>query len=136
MRKLDFATIVKKLDEVKFPEVDLVVGVEEGGKVPAALVAYKLRKGLVLAGINYRDENNAPRYDQPRRLKPFRLPPGVRKVLLVDDVAVTGQTLTTARAMLQPCKVVTFVLKGQADLVLFPEIKDCVNWPWKLLRRE
>ena len=136
MMRLDFLTIMKTLNGFKFPDVDLVVGVETGGMVPAALVAYKLGKDMRLIGINYRDERNQPRYDHPRPLKPLRLPPGIKKILLVDDVSVTGQTLQTARDMLTPCKAVTFVLLGQADLVLFPKIKGCVDWPWKQLRRD
>ena len=135
MTQLDLSKIVRKLNGFKFPKVDLVVGVETGGMVPAALVAYKLGKPLVFIGMNYRDEKNQPRYEQPLLLKPLCLPSGVKKVLVVDDVAVTGKTLQAAREMLKPCKVVTFVLKGQADLVLFPAIKGCVDWPWKQLRR-
>ncbi|MBF0122606.1 MAG: phosphoribosyltransferase [Candidatus Omnitrophica bacterium] len=135
MIQLDFAKILKKLNGVNFPEVDLVVGIETGGMVPASLIAYKLGKDLRLISINYRDEKNHPRYDHPRVLKPWRLPSGVKKILLVDDVSVTGETLKAAQKMLKPCKVVTFVLLGKADFVLFPKIRECVDWPWKLLRR-
>ena len=27
--------------------------------------------------------------------------------------------------------VKTLDMKGKADYVLFPEIKECVKWPWK-----
>ena len=52
-------------------------------------------------------------------------------ILLVDDVSVSGVTLSLALSLLKDFEVFTFVLKGQADYVLFPEIKECVNWPWK-----
>jgi len=51
--------------------------------------------------------------------------------LLVDDVSVTGKTLKCAVENLQDYTVYTFVLKGKADYVLFPEINTCVEWPWK-----
>ncbi|MBF0331842.1 MAG: phosphoribosyltransferase [Candidatus Omnitrophica bacterium] len=131
MKKIDFSTIMKMLNEFDFPDVDMVVGIGFGGLVPAALVAQRLGKDLSAISINYRDAANTPQHDQPRLLKPLKLPAGVKKILLVDDVAVTGQTLMTARAALEPCEVVTFVLKGKADLVLLPLVKDCVLWPWK-----
>jgi hypoxanthine phosphoribosyltransferase len=55
------------------------------------------------------------------------------KVLLVDDVSVTGKTLDFAKQLLHLNDIKTFVLKGKnADIVLFPEIKECVNWPWNM----
>jgi hypoxanthine phosphoribosyltransferase len=58
------------------------------------------------------------------------MPKGAR-ILLVDDVSVSGQTLALARSLLKGYEVITFTLKGKADFVLFPEITACVNWPWK-----
>jgi hypoxanthine phosphoribosyltransferase len=57
--------------------------------------------------------------------------PKERKVLLVDDVAVTGKTFEKAVEYLQDCRIVTLVLKGKADVVIFPEVEDCVEWPWR-----
>jgi hypoxanthine phosphoribosyltransferase len=135
MEKIAFTAIVRKIGKVKFPKVDLVVGIRTGGIVPAALVAYRLSKELMFLDINYRDIKNKPRYERPRLLSALRLPRGVRKILLVDDVAVTGQTLQAAKDVFKSCQVVTFVLKGKADIVLFPTVKDCVDWPWKRLSR-
>jgi hypoxanthine phosphoribosyltransferase len=50
---------------------------------------------------------------------------------VVDDVSVTGQTLELAKKKLRSSTVKTFVLRGKADHVLFPKIKECVKWPWK-----
>ncbi len=61
-------------------------------------------------------------------------PVGVKRILLVDDVSVSGQTLQAARELLMDYEVTTFVLKSKADLVAFPEIGECVVWPWKLER--
>ena len=99
--------------------------------VPAALVGYRLGKPVVFMGINYRDPENRPRHRTPVLLRPFRAPKGVKRVLIVDDVAVTGQTLALAKKKFPSCRVSTFVLKGKADYVLFPAIRECVHWPWK-----
>ncbi len=132
MRKLDFAAIIKKINAFSFPKVDLVVGLETGGVIPAALVGYRIGKPVVFMSINYRDRENRPQHKKPVLLKPFRVTPGLKRVLIVDDVAVTGQTLELAKAKFRSCRVSTFVLKGKADHVLFPSIKECVRWPWKL----
>jgi hypoxanthine phosphoribosyltransferase len=131
VKKLSFETIAAKLRRHRFPAVDLVVGVASGGLVPAALVAQLLGKEARFITINYRDERNQPRRPAPAVLAPLRLPKAAKRILLVDDVAVTGQTLALARRRLGSRLVTTFVLTGQADHVLFPEIRECVAWPWK-----
>jgi len=131
MRKIDLSTIVKKLNAFSFPPVDLVVGLETGGAVPAALVGCRIGKPVVFMRINYRNAENQPQHKKPILLKAFRVPKGVKRVLIVDDVAVTGQTLGLASKKFRSCRVSTFVLKGKADHVLFPLIKECVHWPWK-----
>jgi uncharacterized protein len=133
MRKLEFATIIKRLHNFSFPEVDLVVGIESGGIIPAALVSYHLGKSTVFMSLNYRDEHNQPRHKHPVLLKPFHSLGKIKSVLVVDDVSVSGETLKRAKELLKSYRVKTFVLKGEADYVLFPEIKDCVYWPWKKL---
>jgi hypoxanthine phosphoribosyltransferase len=52
--------------------------------------------------------------------------------LVVDDVSVSGKTLEKARQLLAGNEVKTLTLKGNADYVIFPEIRDCVKWPWKI----
>jgi hypoxanthine phosphoribosyltransferase len=131
MKKIEFQTIIQKLYSLKLPKVDLVVGLGSGGIVPAALVGYYLQKPVVYMSINYRDEKNAPQHARPILLRPFPQLKGVKRVLLVDDVSVTGQTLELARKKLRPSTVKTFVLRGRADHVLFPKLKECVQWPWK-----
>ncbi len=131
MITLDFQKIIQRLRRFSFPEVDLVVGIGQGGLVPAALVAQHLRKKVDFIYLNYRDSKNQPRHQKPKLLRDFRMPSGARRILLVDDVCVSGATLRAAKARLKDHNVKTFVLKGQADYVLFPKINGCVNWPWK-----
>jgi uncharacterized protein len=136
MIKLDFSTIVRKLQAFNFPKVDLVIGIENGGIVPAALIAYQLGKGVAFISINYRDIKNNPQHTRPVLLEPFAALSERKKVLVVDDASMTGETLKLAKKLLKAHQVKTFVLKGKADYVLFPAIKDCVDWPWKKLIKE
>jgi len=131
---ISFEIISGRLNGFPFPEVDAIVGIAGGGTVPAALVAYKMQKPLELIFLNYRDEQNQPRHSRPVLLKQFNLCCRAQRILLVDDVSVSGQTLAAAAALLSGKEVKTFVLKGQADYVLFPELSDCVNWPWKAIQ--
>lgn len=128
---LSFLEIRARLVQLELPEVDLVVGIATGGSIPASLVAYKLNRTLALVRLNYRAENNTPQHLQPLLQAPFQ-PPEAQRVLLVDDVSVSGRTLGVARALLPHCQITTLVLKGRADVVLFPEIERCVSWPWKV----
>ena len=130
--KLVLPEIADRIRKTQFPEVDLVVGIASGGLVPASLVAFHLNKPLEVIEINYRDEDNNPRYDLPKLLAKFNEPITGNHILLVDDVSVSGKTLETAKALFEDCEVTTFVLKGQADISAFPEVATCVDWPWKL----
>jgi adenine/guanine phosphoribosyltransferase-like PRPP-binding protein len=128
---LDFEIISRALKQVQLPPVDYVVGIAEGGVLPAALLAHQLDLPMRLLRINYRAPDNTPQRPAPTVLADLPvLPPGAR-ILLVDDVSVSGKTLALARSLLPDHEIITFTLKGKADFVLFPEIASCVNWPWK-----
>ena len=131
---LDFQTIIRRIDQIRLPVIEHVVGIATGGIVPASLLAYRLGCSLSLIRINYRAEDNSPQLPAPHVLASFTPPVGVKRILLVDDVSVSGQTLEAAKELLKGYEVTTFVLKGKADLVAFPEIGECVVWPWKLER--
>lgn len=127
---LDFGEIRGRLERLELPQVDLVVGIATGGSVPASLVAYKLGVPLTVMQLNYRAEDNTPQRPEPELLSTFQ-PPDAARVLLVDDVSVTGRTLQTAKTLLPHSHVTTLVMKGRGDYVLFPEVASCVVWPWK-----
>jgi hypoxanthine phosphoribosyltransferase len=129
---LDFLAIRARLARLELPEVDVVVGIATGGTVPASLVAYKLGCPLAVVQLNYRAEDNTPQRPKPELLGSFSLEPGFKRILLVDDASVTGKTLAEAKTLLQGCVVTTLVMKGRADIVLFPEVASCVVWPWKV----
>ena len=132
MVPISFTEISNRLRALSLPDTDLVIGIGSGGIVAASLVAFHLGCELQIITLNYRDESNTPRYENPVILN---IPPMPslkdKRILLVDDVSVSGKTLQEALLHFQGLSVKTLVLKGKADYVLFPEIKDCVKWPWK-----
>jgi hypoxanthine phosphoribosyltransferase len=131
MVPLSFREISLRLKQMELPEVDVVIGIGSGGIPPATFVAFHLNAELVVMTLNYRDEKNNPRFDEPKVLFQPEWNLQGKKILLVDDVSVSGKTMETARNQLKEYDVKTLAMKGKADFVLFPEIKDCVKWPWK-----
>lgn len=112
--------------------VDAVVAIGRGGTVPGALAAFHLGVPLRMLRLNYRDDENTPVRAAPEIAGDL---PDVRglRVLLVDDVSVTGATLRAASDLLNDCEIVTLVMKGKpgaADVVVFSDIPECVRWPW------
>ena len=134
MTPLAFEDITARLAAWKFPAgIDGVVGIASGGVVPAALVAQRLRVGLKLIALNFRDEANAPRFEAPRLLSAVPDLGAWRRVLLVDDVYVSGESWRSARALLpREVEVLPFVLKGKVDFALIRDVEGCVQWPWKM----
>jgi xanthine phosphoribosyltransferase len=133
MTSLSFQAITTRLAAWPFAEgLDGVVGIAAGGVVPAALVAQRLGLGLKVVAVNYRDAANEPQFDEPRLLAPAPDLGGWRRVLLVDDVWVTGSSWRAARSHLPAdVEVLPFVFKGQVEFALIPEIRGCVQWPWR-----
>lgn len=132
MVPVSFTEISNRLRSMALPETDLVIGIGSGGIVPASLVAFHLGCELRIITLNYRDENNTPRHENPVILNMPEMPSlQDKRILLVDDVSVSGKTLNEALLHFRGLNIKTLTMKGKADLVLFPEIKDCVQWPWK-----
>lgn len=128
---LAFDEIARRLKGLTLPSVDVVYGIGSGGVVPASLVAYQLGRPLELLHINFRAEDNTPQRSAPEILAPAALPEQGARILLVDDVSVSGRTLEVAKRFLDGSDVTTLVMKGRADIVVFPEVATCVIWPWK-----
>ena len=130
-KPLSLNEIKQRLEHFKFPDVDLVIGIASGGVFPAKLIAEILNTPLKFISINYRSSDNKPLYTNPKIIKKDDIPVGHKRLLLVDDVRVSGQTLRSAKENFTNYTLYTFVLKGKADFVLFPEISECVDWPWR-----
>ncbi len=135
MTPLAFEEIVARLAAWKFPaEIDGVVGIASGGVVPAALVAQRLGVGMKVMALNYRDEANEPRFAAPQLLSAVPDLGAWRRVLLVDDVWVSGKSWQAARAALPAAvEVWPFVLKGKVEWALIRDVDGCVRWPWKVV---
>ena len=131
MVPLSFREISERLRNTDLPAIDIVIGIGSGGIVPASIVAFHLKAELKLMILNYRDPQNRPIYDEPVILHEPEWDLEGKRVLVVDDVSVTGKTMNKALEQLKGYNVKTLAMKGKADYVLFPEIKDCVQWPWK-----
>ncbi len=133
MTPLAFSAIAARLARWEFPAgIDGVVGIASGGVVPAALVAQRLGVDLKVIALNYRDEANEPRFAAPRLLSGVPELGAWRRVLLVDDVYVSGKSWHAARALLPAAvEVLPFVLKGRVDFSLIRDVEGCVAWPWR-----
>lgn len=129
--QLEAVNIWESIRKTPLPDVDVVVGIATGGVVPASLCAFVLDKPLTMMRINYRAEDNKPQYPRPVVYSAPEVSANPKRILLVDDVSVSGQTLQAAKNLLTGHEVTTVVLKGQADIVLLPPIETCVKWPWK-----
>ncbi len=132
---LSMDEIMDRLQSFSFPEVDIVVGITSGATYPAEIIADMLNLPVFYIHINFRLSDNTPIYENPQLIKMDVIPSQYARLLLVDDVSVSGKTLKCAVENLQNFTVYTFVLKGKADYVLFPEINTCVDWPWKTERK-
>lgn len=130
---LAFEDIVARLARWEFPAgIDGVVGIARGGVVPAVLVAQRLGVGLKILALNYRDDENAPRHPEPQLLSAVPDLGAWRRVLLVDDVWVSGVSWRAARALLPAAvEVLPFVMKGKTEFALIRDVEGCVRWPWK-----
>lgn len=132
---LTFSRIAERIRTVPLPPreaVDAVVAIARGGTVPGALIAYRLERPLRLLRLTYRDDANAPAHARPEALSDV---PDVRgqRIVLVDDVSVSGATLRRAGELLGAASTTTVAFKGRpdaADVVLFPDVPRCVRWPW------
>lgn len=128
---LGFRAISNRIRKLDIPDVDVVVGIATGGIIPASIIAFHIQKELEIIQFNFRDENNVPRYESPRLINEFNRDYSNKKILLVDDVSVSGKTMEAAKKLFSSGFVITCVMKGSADLSAFPEISECIEWPWK-----
>lgn len=134
MTPLAFTDLAARLAVWTFPAgIDGVVGIANGGVVPAALVAQRLGVDLKVLALNYRDDANQPRFAEPKLLSAIPDLGPWRRVLLVDDVYVSGKSWQAARRLLPATvEVLPFVMKGKVEFALIRDLDGCVQWPWKV----
>ena len=132
MTPVSFSDITRRLAAWPFPKgIDGVLGIANGGVVPAALAAMRLGVELKVVALNYRDEANEPRFAAPKLLSAMPSLGAWKRVLLVDDVYVSGRSWHTVRQMIPAgIEVLPFVLKGKVDFALIRDVEGCVQWPW------
>lgn len=128
---ISLESVEERIRALPLPKVDAVVAIERGGLAPAKITASILSRPLGRLRVSFRDDGNQPLYGEPQLLTQGGIPCAAGgHVLVVDDVSVSGATLRRAAAELAGYTVTTLVLKGDADLVAFPELDTCVTWPW------
>ena len=133
MTPLKFEELCARLKAWAFPaRIDGVVGIASGGVVPAAMVAQQLGVGMRVIALNYRDEANEPRHAEPQLLSPVPDLGDWQRILLVDDVYVSGSSWEAARRHLpNEVEVLPFVSQGKQDFALTSDLDGCVRWPWR-----
>jgi len=130
MNSRTFTEIMQRFAEIDIDETfDLIVAIANGGLVPAGILNQRLQLEVKVLRINFKDENQRPRYDSPRLLQPVDFDFKDKKILLVDDRIKSGSTIVVAKQILSEAKLVkTFAVNGNADYALFNE--SCFRFPW------
>jgi len=129
--RITWPNFAKRLSKAALPDVDLVVAIARGGLIPGAVLASKLEKPLLTVWLRMYEDGLAPvkKFSAPRLVAPFGASVAGKRILLVDDLARSGATLSRARQLLPETKITTFVVVGKADVSLFPQ-HACVIFPW------
>ena len=130
MNSRTFTEIMQRFAEIDIDEpFDLIVAIANGGLVPAGILNQRLQLEVKVLRINFKDENQRPRYDSPRLLQPVDFDFKDKKILLVDDRIKSGSTIVLAKEILKDAKEIkTFAVNGNADYALFNE--SCFRFPW------
>jgi len=125
-----FDEIMKRFAEIEIDEAfDLIVAIANGGLVPAGILNQRLQTEVQILRINFKDENQRPRYDTPKLLQPVDFDFKNKKILLVDDRIKSGATIVVAKEILSEANLIkTFAVNGNADYALFNE--SCFRFPW------
>jgi hypoxanthine phosphoribosyltransferase len=92
-----FGELCKELALAVAPyDPEIVVGIAKGGVLPAAVVASMLRREFYPIRLSRRHDDRIVR-DQPVFLSPMPEAVAGKRVLIVDEISATGETLRLAR---------------------------------------
>ncbi len=122
--------------EISIPfNFDIIVGIARGGIIPSSILSFIHEKELFFMWLNLYGEGMPPEKvnDKPRLVKSFDFNVSGKKILLVDDLSRSGETIEYAKSILKnkgASEIRSFVLVGKGDYSL-ADFKGCVSFPWK-----
>lgn len=112
------------------PEYDIVVAIARGGVLPGYLVSRYLDIPMETIHLNLRDNTHKQIHPVPLLLKPVDFEYAGKRILLTDDVANSGATLTKAASLLPGAVITSLVISGNGTISLFGPHDRCIKWPW------
>ncbi len=136
MENYTFHNIFYSLAEISISfDFDIIVGIARGGIIPSSILSYIHEKELFLMWLNLYGEGMPPEriHEKPKLVKPFDFDVTGKKILLVDDLSRSGETIEYAKSILKnkgASEIRSFVLVGKGDYSL-AEFNGCVSFPWK-----
>ena len=136
MEDRTFHSIFYSLKEIKIPfNFDIIVGIARGGIIPSSLLSFIYEKELLLLWLNLYGEGMPPErvHEKPKLMRPFNHDVSGKRILLVDDLSKSGETIEFAKDILfkkGASEIKSLVLVGKGDYFL-EEFKGCVKFPWK-----
>lgn len=142
----DVLHIIEKMRQDDF-EPDVIISIARSGLIPASMIAYVLgNKQLYVIKVDFskvqKDGQDQELYDKPRITQELTKDIAGLKVLVVDEMAVSGSTLKLVKNYLEfknPAEARYAVLYKQPWSEFNPdyagrEIKEWPIYPWKELR--
>ena len=142
----DVLKIIGKMKEDGF-EPDLIVSIARSGLIPASMIAYTLgNKQLYVIKVDFsliqKDGKDQELRDKPVITQELSKDVSGLKVLVVDEMVVSGSTLKLVKAYMDiknPAEVKYCVLYKQPWAEFKPDYfgREIVEWPiypWKELR--
>ena len=136
MEDFTFHSIFYSLKVIKIPfDFDIIVGIARGGIIPSSILSFIYEKELFLLWLNLYGEGMPPErvHEKPKLMRPFEHDVSGKKILIVDDLSRSGETIEFAKNILKnkgASEIRSLVLVGKGDYFL-EEFKGCVKFPWK-----
>ena len=124
-------------DSLRAFSPDMVIGVERGGMVLAAIAAFRLNASLATVRASLYDDSKPAKekYQEPKIEPSTASLPQLagKRVLIVDDVSNTGRTLAAVMGLVRSAgasQAKSFVYAGKADFSCRP-FERCLRFPWE-----